>query len=67
MKDPSQQLDQSRQITCARCGAAFTCDLSGHCWCAEEAVRLPMPRTGEDCLCPSCLRASARSLDQSNP
>ncbi|WP_081602530.1 cysteine-rich CWC family protein [Afipia felis] len=60
MKDSSQNLDQScRKVVCSRCGTEFTCDLSGHCWCAEETVRLPMPREGEDCLCPSCLRASA--------
>jgi len=67
MKDSSQKLDQSRRIACARCGTAFTCDLSSHCWCAEETVRLPMPREGEDCLCPSCLRAAAHDLDQPKP
>ncbi|WP_275246758.1 cysteine-rich CWC family protein [[Pseudomonas] carboxydohydrogena] len=67
MKSSSQNLDQSRRITCVRCGAAFTCDLSGRCWCAGETVRLPMPREGEDCLCPACLRASAHGPDQSNP
>jgi hypothetical protein len=25
----------------------------------EEAARLPLPRDGEDCLCPECLRAAA--------
>jgi len=67
MKDTSQKLDQARRIICARCGAAFTCDLSGHCWCAEETVKLPMPREGGDCLCPACLRASAHGLDQPKP
>jgi 1-acyl-sn-glycerol-3-phosphate acyltransferase len=47
-----------RALACARCGAAFTCDLSGACWCVAEAARLPMPTDGEDCLCPACLRAA---------
>jgi len=50
-----------RALACARCGAAFTCDLSGKCWCTAEAARLPMPVAGEDCLCPACLRAAARA------
>jgi hypothetical protein len=53
----------SRTLVCARCGTAFTCDLSGHCWCADEPVRLPMPPDGEDCFCPSCLRASTNPRD----
>jgi hypothetical protein len=48
-----------RALTCARCGTPFTCDLSGQCWCDEEAAKLPMPTTGEDCLCRNCLRAEA--------
>ncbi len=55
-----------RDLTCARCGAAFTCGTGGRdgrCWCAEEAYRLPMPTEGDDCLCPSCLRTHAKRLD----
>ena len=48
-----------RTLSCARCGTAFTCDLSGHCWCMNEPAKLPMPAGGEDCLCPACLRAAA--------
>ncbi|HWW48912.1 MAG TPA: cysteine-rich CWC family protein [Xanthobacteraceae bacterium] len=50
-----------RSLTCARCGAAFTCDLSGRCWCDDESVRLPLPAAtdNEDCLCRNCLRAAA--------
>jgi hypothetical protein len=52
-----------RQITCARCGAAFECGLAGDCWCAAEPYRLPMPNAAtaakEDCLCPACLRRAA--------
>jgi hypothetical protein len=49
-----------RRIACARCGAAFDCGAGAdHCWCADEAFRLPMPKAGEDCLCPACLRAAA--------
>jgi hypothetical protein len=51
-----------RQLACARCGAAFECGSTvGKCWCAEEDFRLPMPAadSGEDCLCPPCLREAA--------
>gem|GEM_PF-3432036 len=51
----------SRQVVCSRCGTAFTCALSGPCWCAEETVRLPMPSDGEDCLCRDCLRKAAEA------
>jgi Cysteine-rich CWC len=57
------QVDQvpSRELLCARCGTAFQCGLGGDCWCAAEPVRAPMPApgSGEDCLCPACLRAAA--------
>jgi len=46
-----------RALICPRCGTAFGCDLSGHCWCMDETAKLPMPIEGEDCLCPACLRA----------
>jgi hypothetical protein len=50
-----------RRLSCQRCGAAFDCQLGGGCWCAAEPMRLPMPaaESGEDCLCPACLRAAA--------
>jgi hypothetical protein len=48
-----------RALTCPRCGTAFTCDLSGRCWCMDETATLPMPSEGEDCLCQACLRAKA--------
>ena len=50
----------SRELLCARCGAAFHCGLGGACWCAAEPMRAPMPPPGsnEDCLCPVCLRAA---------
>ncbi|MGB3274289.1 MAG: cysteine-rich CWC family protein [Xanthobacteraceae bacterium] len=56
--------DTSRRLTCGRCGTAFTCDLSGQCWCAGEAARLPLPKPGDDCLCPTCLRATAAAQEQ---
>jgi hypothetical protein len=37
----------------------FSCSLSGECWCDAETARLPMPLTGEDCLCRECLRKMA--------
>ena len=54
-----------RDVTCARCGTAFGCSLSGDCWCAEETAKLPVPARGEvegeDCLCRDCLRKAAAS------
>jgi hypothetical protein len=49
----------ARRLACSRCGTAFTCDIAGPCWCAEETARLPMPVDGEDCLCRECLRKAA--------
>jgi hypothetical protein len=49
----------ARRLICAECGSEFGCDLSGHCWCMEESVRLPMPTTAGDCLCRNCLRIRA--------
>jgi hypothetical protein len=58
-----------RTVTCARCGAAFACNLDGGCWCAAEPYRLPLPTaTHEDCLCPACLRkAAAQQASSSKP
>jgi hypothetical protein len=50
-----------RQLSCARCGAAFACGSGGKdgCWCMDEASRLPMPAANAgDCVCPACLRAA---------
>jgi hypothetical protein len=50
----------NRRLACARCGAAFDCQLGGGCWCAAEPYRLPLPNdAAQDCLCPACLRAAA--------
>ncbi len=47
-----------RTLACEQCGTAFQCDLTGHCWCMDVPVRLPLPgESGGDCLCPDCLRA----------
>jgi hypothetical protein len=65
----SPQKTGSRQLACARCGAEFSCNLHGPCWCGEEAVKLPLPKPGttsatgfDDCLCRDCLRAVAKEL-----
>lgn len=50
---------EPRRIACSACGTELTCSLSATCWCAEEAVRLPMPIASEDCLCRDCLRKMA--------
>jgi hypothetical protein len=54
-------LKQPRKLACARCGAAFDCNLEGGCWCAAEPYRLPLTDAAqaEDCLCPDCLRKAA--------
>jgi hypothetical protein len=60
----TNQLEKSasRRLACSRCGTEFVCSLAGPCWCAEEAVRLPMTvAAGEDCLCRDCLRKVARA------
>jgi hypothetical protein len=58
-----------RSLTCARCGAAFSCGAgTDHCWCFDESYRVPMPAPdGADCLCPACLRAQARKTEVSAP
>jgi hypothetical protein len=48
-----------RRLACSRCGTAFTCNVAGPCWCAEETAMLPMPVDGADCLCRDCLRKAA--------
>ena len=55
-------LSFNRKVTCARCGAEFSCALSKECWCAAETARHPLPSGGTgygDCLCQDCLRAIA--------
>jgi hypothetical protein len=57
-----------RRLACTRCGSAFDCGSGGRdggCWCADEPCRLPMSTTGEDCLCPTCLRRLAFVSGQS--
>lgn len=62
MTNASGETAAPRRIACMRCGTAFECRPGGGCWCAEEPGRLPLPSlAGDDCLCPACLRAAARS------
>ncbi|NOJ47230.1 cysteine-rich CWC family protein [Bradyrhizobium archetypum] len=49
----------SRRLACEACGTEFGCNLSGPCWCNDEAFRMPLPVDGNDCLCPDCLRKLA--------
>jgi hypothetical protein len=35
--------------------------MDARCWCAAEAVTLPMPSDAADCLCPACLRELAKA------
>jgi len=47
-------------LRCTKCGAEFSCDPAGACWCKDETYRLPMPANkAESCLCPKCLQAMA--------
>jgi hypothetical protein len=56
---------QPRRLACARCGAEFSCNPAGGCWCADEAYRVPMPTAANaDCLCPDCLRRLAHEQQQ---
>jgi len=56
---------QPRRLACARCGAEFSCNLAGGCWCNDETFRLPMPTSADaDCLCPDCLRRMAQEQQQ---
>jgi hypothetical protein len=50
----------TRRLACEACGTEFGCNLSGPCWCNDEAFRMPMPVDGGDCLCPDCLRKLAK-------
>ena len=55
-------VDQVQRAACARCGAAFSCEPAGDCWCKHEEARLPVPVEGEGCegcLCAACLRQAA--------
>jgi len=55
---------EPRRLACTGCGAEFSCNLAGGCWCADEAFRLPMPTDASDCLCPDCLRKLAAKQKQ---
>ena len=61
------EIQPSRRLACAGCGTEFGCNLSGTCWCMEEAYRLPMPSDGGDCLCPDCLRKAAARAANATP
>jgi len=56
-------MSESSRLVCARCGAAFDCAPDGDCWCKAEGRRLPAAAE-EQCLCPACLRQTARSADR---
>lgn len=46
--------------TCVRCGARFGCgrtEKKKTCWCAELPLVMPVPKEGNECLCPDCLKA----------
>jgi len=53
------EMPAPRRLACSACGTEFSCNLSGGCWCADEAFRLPLPADASDCLCPDCLRKLA--------
>ena len=47
--------------SCAKCGANFTCDVDGDCWCAKLPPLVPDPDIGAACLCPECLAARIKA------
>jgi hypothetical protein len=63
MEPARTQPQPPRRLACARCGAEFSCSLSGDCWCGQESAKLPLPASGstgfDDCLCRDCLLALA--------
>ncbi|PYD61357.1 hypothetical protein CFR72_14745 [Gluconacetobacter entanii] len=47
-----------RMIKCKKCGADFSCQPEGACWCMEKPRGLPVPTDDQaGCLCPVCLDA----------
>ncbi len=65
---PTERTMPQRQLACARCGTAFKCGTGGSdgaCWCMDEAYRVPMPMDASDCMCPECLRTTARRAELS--
>jgi hypothetical protein len=47
---------QADLARCPRCGARFSCQPEGDCWCKRIPMRLPVPsQRGVACLCPACL------------
>jgi len=52
------------QKQCPQCGASFTCDPQGHCWCAE-LPHLPLPPDWQatSCLCRACLLEKIKAAE----
>jgi hypothetical protein len=67
LENKRSQTPAPRRLACSRCGTAFTCNVAGPCWCAEETAMLPMPVDGEDCVCRDCLRKTAAEHAASHP
>jgi hypothetical protein len=61
MQPPASDRTPPSRLICTGCGARFDCNPGGDCWCADEALRLPLPAAGTaaQCICPTCLRAAA--------
>jgi uncharacterized protein len=62
---------ESPNINCSECGAAFRCGATAGekaCWCFALPHRLPVPKESSEargCLCPKCLEeAIAKPLNQ---
>ncbi|HTZ47607.1 MAG TPA: cysteine-rich CWC family protein [Verrucomicrobiae bacterium] len=56
------------QKQCPQCGATFTCEPQGHCWCSE-LPRLPLPPDlrSTSCLCRKCLLEKIKAAEASRP
>ncbi|MEK7736847.1 MAG: cysteine-rich CWC family protein [Pseudomonadota bacterium] len=60
--------DLETQITCPRCGAAFTCGIAAGedpCWCLDlPPLAAIQPDSG--CYCPACLRQLLEAQQESS-
>jgi hypothetical protein len=60
------------QKNCSKCGTAFNCgnEMPG-CWCEnlqlDQKALDTLKNNFENCLCPECLKAYAKSISKSVP
>ncbi len=57
-KPSETESGEARAQRCAVCGEDFVCGTragTDRCWCAQSALRLPVPGKEAACYCPRCL------------